>query len=219
MNPAFLVLGATGRTGRHFVSIALQKGHRVKALVRDPGKLSVQDAKLEVRRGSITDELDLDVLLQGVDSVVCMLGNAALQRKSKINTRFVQKLVPAMRRQGVKRFFYQAGSLTRPYKERLPISSWFLRNTLARFGGLLGQHEDNEAVIKYLVEEAKDIKWVVHRASLYSDGSSKGTLERSKTRLSIATFVDCAAYNYRLLSDETAIHTYDQSYYAATLKK
>ena len=218
MSRTFLVLGATGRTGRHFVLLALAKGHKVKVLVRDPGKLSTHNPMLEVHQGSISEELSIDDLLRDVDCVVCMLGDAKLQRESKINTRFVQKLVPAMRRQGVEQFLYQAGGLTRPYKERLPVTSWIIRNTLARFKSLIGQHEDNEAVIEYLVEEARDLRWIVHRASLYSDGPSKGVLERSETRLSVATFVDCAAYNYRLLSDETAVHTCDLSFYSTSSK-
>ena len=217
MDSVFLIFGATGRTGQHFVSLALAEGHTVRAVVREPRKLSIQSAKLEVHQGSITEELALDVLLRGVDCVVSMLGDAAQQRESKINTHFVKKLVPAMRRQGVKRFLYQAGGFTRPYKQRLPIVSWLLRNTLARRSGLIGQHEDNEGVIEYLVEEASDIEWMVHRASIFSDGPSKGTLKRSRTRLSVATFRDTAAYNYHLLTDDAAVHTYDLSYYERTL--
>ncbi len=219
MSRTFFVLGATGRTGRHFLSLALEKGNKVRVLVRDPGKLSTRHPMLEVHQGSISGELALDDLLRDVDCVVSMLGDARLQRESKINTRFVNKLIPAMRRQGVEQFLYQAGGLTRSYKGRLPVASWILRNTLARFNGLIGQHEDNEAVIEYLVEQAMDLRWIVHRASLYSDGPSKGVLERSETRLSIATFQDCAAYNYRLLSDDTAIHTCDLSFYASTTKR
>ena len=136
-----------------------------------------------------------------------------MQQSVDVNTAFVKKLIPAMRRQSVKRFLYQAGGFTRPYKEELPFTSWLLKQSLVRFSGLLGQHRDNEGVIKYLVEEAQDIEWMVHRASLYGDGASKGILERSKTKFNIAHFIDCATYNYHLLSDNSAIHTSDLSYY------
>lgn len=211
----FLVFGGTGRTGRHFVSLALKEGHTVRVVVRDPAKIAIRNPNLELHRVSITDGGELDDLLRGVDFVISMLGDAKLQSQSKINTAFVQRLIPAMRRQGVKRFLYQAGGLTRPYKEKLPLIPWIMRNTIARFGGLLGQHEDNEAVIEYLVEEAQDIDWMVHRASIISDDPSKGVLERSKTQMSLATFGDCAAYNYRTLMDDSAIQTYDLSYYAS----
>jgi NAD(P)-dependent dehydrogenase (short-subunit alcohol dehydrogenase family) len=214
MSSSILVFGATGRTGQHFVRLLLAKGHNVKGVVRDPGKLSIESSRLQIVQGSIAEELALDELLQGVDAVVMLLGDAARQREGKVNAEFTKRLIPAMRRKRVSRLLYQAGGFTRPYKQRLPFSLWLLRNTIARFGGLIGQHEDNEAVIEYLVEEASDITWVVHRAAIGSDGPSKGTLQRSTTRLSVATFRDCADYSYRLLSDDTAVHTCDLSCYA-----
>ena len=210
----FLVLGGTGRTGKHFVSIALNEGHKVIALVRNPEKNNEQNPNLKVIEGNINDYHSIDELLNGVDFVISMLGNAQLQKLENVNTEFVKKLIPAMRRQKVKRFLYQAGGFSRPYKEKLPFIFWVLKNTMVRFSGLLGQHRDNEAVIEYLTKEADDIQWMVHRASIISDGASKGTLSRSKTKNSLATFGDCAMYNYKLLFDDSAIHTCDLSYYA-----
>ena len=209
----FLVFGATGRTGNHFVSIALQEGHHVIAFVRNPEKMNIQNPDLKLIKGSITNYAAMDELLNGVDFVINMVGDAQTQKLGNINTAFTKKPIPAMRRQGVKRLLYQAGGFSRPYKKRLPFMFWVLKNTLVRFSGLLGQHRDNEAVINYLTEEAKDIEWMVHRASIVSDNPSKGTLSRSKTKNSLATFVDCAMYNYRLLTDVSAIHTCDLSYY------
>lgn len=207
-----LVLGATGGTGRHFVARALEDGRRVRALVRTPEKLSGSAKTIEVWPGSITDPIDTDALLHGVDAVVSMLGDVQMQKTAKINTAFVRKLVPAMRRQGVKRFLYQAGALSRPYRGRLTPALWTIRNTLAR--GYDGQHKDNEAVIAYLAAEAGDIEWIVHRAGIGSDGPSKGVLERSTTKFSIATHVDCAAYTYRTVMDASAVHTCDFSAYS-----
>lgn len=207
----FLVFGATGQTGRHFTSLALADGHRVRVLVRDPAKLANVEERVEVTQGSITDPPDLDRLVEGVDFVVSLLGDAQAQRLEKINTAFVHELIPAMRRHGVSRFLYQAGGLSAPPGQRLSPVPWAIRNTLAR--AYIGQHEDNEAVMRYLSEEAMDIEWMVHRAGIGSDGPSKGVLERSSRRVSIATFRDCAAYDYRLLSDASAIHTCDLSAY------
>ena len=207
----FLVFGATGQTGRHFTSLVLKDGHRVKVLVRDPGKLGNVSSNVEVHQGSVTDVPDLDGLVEGSDVVVSLLGDARLQKSQKINTAFVRNLVPAMRRHGVTRFLYQAGGLSAPPGRKLSPVLWAIRNTVAR--GNIGQHEDNEAVMRYLADEAMDIEWMVHRAGIGSDGPSKGVLERSSKKISVATFGDCASYNYRLLSDPTAIHTSDLSAY------
>lgn len=105
----FLVFGASGATGRHFVSLALEAGHRVRAVVRDPAKLSEvvqQHHNLEVFKGSITDDPvpGLDECVEGSDFVVSMLGDRDAQAHAKINEAFVkQQLVPAMRRHQVKR--------------------------------------------------------------------------------------------------------------------
>lgn len=192
----FLVFGATGQTGQHFTSLALKDGHRVRTLARTPSKLDGRGPNLEVHQGSVTDAPDLPLLLDGVDAVVCLLGDARLQRTSKINTAFVGKLVPAMRRSGVSRFLYQAGGLSAPPGRRLTPALWAIRHTIAR--SYIGQHQDNEAVMRYLADDAMDIDWMVHRAGIGSNGPSKGVLERSSKAVSIATFLDCATYNYRL---------------------
>ena len=180
-------------------------------LARTPGNLASRSPHLDVHQGTITDPPDLDPLVEGVDAVVCMLGDARVQQTSRINTTFVEQLVPAMRRQGVARLLYQAGGLSRAPGQRLSPVLWTVRKTIAR--SYNGQHEDNEAVMRYLTDEAMDIEWMVHRAGIGSDGPSKGVLHRSSSRISIATFVDCASYSYRLLSDPTAIHTCDPSAY------
>ena len=211
IHKTYLVFGATGQTGRHFTEQALSDGHRVRVLVRNPDKLVNPGANLEIHQGAITDSLDLDQLVSGADFVVSLLGDAEAQKTQKINTAFVGQLVPAMRRQGVSRFLYQAGGLSAAPDRRLSPVLWAIRNTVAR--KYIGQHEDNEAVMSYLAQEAMDIEWMVHRAGIGSDGPSKGELQRSSRKLSIATFRDCAVYGYRLLSDPTAIHTCDFSSY------
>jgi hypothetical protein len=207
----YLIFGATGQTGKHFTAEALADGHTVRALARNPAKLGVERPHLEIHQGSILDSPDLDRLVDGVDFVVSLLGDAELQRTRKINTEFVRSLVPAMRRQGVTRFLYQAGGLSAPPHGRLSPALWAIRNTLAR--GYIGQHEDNEAVMRYLADDALDIEWMAHRAGIGGDGPSKGVLERSSRRVSIATFGDCASYGYRLVQDPTAIHKADLSAY------
>jgi hypothetical protein len=164
-----------------------------------------------VVHGSITDPIDTDALVAGVAYVVVMLGDKALQRQAKINSAFMRRLIPAMRRQGVRRILYQAGGLSRPHGGRLSPSLWLIRNTIAR--SFIGQHLDNEAVMAFLATEANDLEWIVHRAGIYSDGPSKGSLQRSKRKLSVATFRDCADYNYRTVTDSTAVHTADLSHY------
>jgi len=208
---SLLVLGGTGQTGQHFTRLALEAGHHVRVLARTPAKLRITHDNLEIVRGSIDEDLDFDALLDGVDAAVMMLGDAAVQRERQVNTTFVRSLVPAMRRNGTRRLLYQAGGLSAAPRTRLPLALRVVRNTIAH--SYIGQHEDNEAVMRYLDQEARDIEWMVHRAGIGSDGLSKGELHRSPSAISIGTFVDCAAYNLRTLMDDSAVHTCDGSTY------
>ena len=207
----FLVLGATGGTGTHFLRLALAEGHPVRALVRDPARLTVADPLLTVHQGCLPEVPGLDALLAGVDVVAVMVGDAAAQRRGPVTAPFLHALVPAMRRHGVRRLLYQAGALSTSPDRRLPPKLWVIRNTMG--GTYEGQHRDNEAVMRYLTDEAHDIDWVVHRAGIGSDGPSRGVLARSEDQYSVATFRDCAAYNYRALHDPGAIHTCDFTHY------
>jgi nucleoside-diphosphate-sugar epimerase len=210
-----LVFGATGGTGQHFTRMALREGHIVRAFVRKPLKLQhlQQESNLHLYTGSITDVPNLDELVKGVDYIVAMLGDVQAQRTEKINLSFVEKLIPSMRKNNVKTFFYQAGGLSKPYNEPLSPLLWILRNTMISFLGYGGQHQDNEAVMKYLELNAKDIDWIVHRAGISSNGPTKGTLIRSKDTFSVATFQDCAAYNSKTMMDQSAVHTCHLSTY------
>jgi uncharacterized protein len=207
----FLVFGATGQTGQHFTALALEEGHRVRVLARDPAKMAAKHPDLEVRQGAVPGVPRLDELLEGVDFVVCMLGDRNRQKAEKVCAAFVRELVPAMRRAGVRRLLYQAGGLSKPPGRNLSPVLRVVRNTVAR--SYLGQHRDNEAVMEYLTEEARDIEWMVHRAGIGSDGPSKGVLERSHRKVSIGTFRDVAAYNLRTVRDPSAVHTCDLSSY------
>ncbi len=73
-----LILGATGRTGKHVLEEALKKGHDVHVLVRNADKLPVTQ-NLQVFTGT---PIDIDILnrsMQGCDAIISTLN---ISRKS-----------------------------------------------------------------------------------------------------------------------------------------
>lgn len=68
------VLGATGGVGSAFVKFALNRGHDVRAMCRTPSKMS-EHANLEVIKGDSVSAEDVAKLVDGVDCVVCAVGN------------------------------------------------------------------------------------------------------------------------------------------------
>lgn len=68
-----LLLGATGRTGGHLLMQALERGHSVHALVRNPAALPVQHAQLTVVEGRPNDPIALARAAEGCHAVVSSL--------------------------------------------------------------------------------------------------------------------------------------------------
>ncbi len=69
------VLGATGATGKVFTTMALDAGHEVSALVRDPTKLQEKEAKVRVVVGDAKDGSAVAAVVDGADVVVSCLGH------------------------------------------------------------------------------------------------------------------------------------------------
>ena len=69
-----LVLGATGSSGRLVVAQALQRGHSVRALVRDAGRARFLPATTEIVLGDVTRPETLPAALDGIDAVIATLG-------------------------------------------------------------------------------------------------------------------------------------------------
>ncbi len=70
-----MVLGATGKTGTQIVRQALESGHDVAALVRDPARLAINDPKLKVVTGDVLDAASVERgLAGGYDAVISALG-------------------------------------------------------------------------------------------------------------------------------------------------
>ena len=81
MSLKFALLGATGQTGKPLIGQALDRGHNVKALVRNPDKLAdLKHDNLEVVTCDIFSEDDLKLHLADVDVVMSTLGFSLLSR-------------------------------------------------------------------------------------------------------------------------------------------
>ena len=65
-----VVYGATGKLGSHAVSEALDRGHRVTAVSRNPAKVEMQHANLSVVKGDLLDKASVTEIVAGKDVVI-----------------------------------------------------------------------------------------------------------------------------------------------------
>ena len=103
---ALMVLGATGGTGRHLVTQALEAGHHVTVLARNRAAISTQHPQLRVVEGEVTTAHGLAEAIRGQDAVISAIGRGQSFKSHQLIQRSVPPLLKAMEASGVRRLIF-----------------------------------------------------------------------------------------------------------------
>lgn len=97
------IFGATGGTGTHLVRQALEAGHEVTAVVRDPARLAVpQHVRLRVVGADVMDPDAIVPAVENADAVVSALGHRR-SGPADVCSSGVRSILAAMDKTGVRR--------------------------------------------------------------------------------------------------------------------
>jgi uncharacterized protein YbjT (DUF2867 family) len=98
-----LIVGATGGTGRQLLAQALERGYEVTALVRVPGKLSLEHPHLTGVKGDVLDYSSVEKAVRGQDAVISALGHKRFFVPTRILSEGTRNALRAMATHGVRR--------------------------------------------------------------------------------------------------------------------
>ncbi|GLY82753.1 NAD(P)-dependent oxidoreductase [Actinoallomurus iriomotensis] len=97
------IFGATGGTGTQLVGQALEEGHDVTAVVRDPARLDVPaHERLRVVTADVTDAASVAPAVEGADAVLSVLGHRD-RGPTTICRDAARAVIEAMGKAGVRR--------------------------------------------------------------------------------------------------------------------
>ena len=99
-----LIIGGTGRTGQELIKQALEYGHILTALVRNPGKLKMIHPGLKVVKGDILDSQIVEEVVTGQDAVISVLGHKKFFIMTTILSEGTKNMILAMEKCNVNRF-------------------------------------------------------------------------------------------------------------------
>lgn len=110
-----LVYGATGKVGSLVVEEALQRGHLVTAVSRDPSRIEKQHENLSVVAGDLLDPQSIELLVEDKDVVIISVRGMIGKDKKPENTLqriAVQKVIESLRiiGDGAARLIHVGGS-------------------------------------------------------------------------------------------------------------
>jgi uncharacterized protein YbjT (DUF2867 family) len=113
------VTGATGFVGRHIVRTLLSRGHKVRALVRNPGRAASLAAQgVELVAGDLADGPALLRLVDGAPAVIHLVGIILEQGSASFDAVHVagtEAVVTAARTRGVGRLVHMSAIGARPH--------------------------------------------------------------------------------------------------------
>lgn len=110
-----LVTGATGKVGSRLARRLADRGHHVRALVRDPSRADALRARdVDIVRGDLLDVASLEAAVCGVDAVVhcaAFFRGATPEQAHAVNDVGTQHLAYTARAASVKRFVFTSTGL------------------------------------------------------------------------------------------------------------
>jgi putative NADH-flavin reductase len=199
------LIGATGRTGRHALAAALDRGHDVTALVRDESRLpDAFRSRARTVAGDSTDPAALAELLVGAEAVVSALGPTGKQ--GDLHTRTARALVEIMRTSGPRRFVGVSGAGIDVPGDRKAgkdkAISWLIRT--------LGGDVAKDKPAEYAVWAASGLDWTLVRPPRLADGPASGRLEHDAHRSTRSTMIsraDLGAFLIDVLEKDLYVQT------------
>jgi uncharacterized protein YbjT (DUF2867 family) len=178
MSKRILILGATGRTGKHAIAFALEKGYQVVALVRNPAKISVKSAALTIVTGLPTDVDDIRKAMKGCDAVLSLLspltrGEAISFRKinaPRILEKSMANVLQVMNEYGIKRILILSSV---GVGDSWKYAPWYVKLLvkLTNFKVIFADHNAQERLI-----QASGTNWTIARPVGLNENETIGTL-------------------------------------------
>jgi putative NADH-flavin reductase len=158
MRMKLTVFGATGGIGQEIVRQALESGHRVTAVVRDPARLTVTGAGLEVFRADLRDPEALRPAVSGRDAVLSGLG-ARSRKDAGIAARLTRTVLGAMEAEEVRRLLVVSAGPVGPDPEGAALVDRAMRGLIS--GLLKDVYADLREMEEEVARSATD--WTVVR--------------------------------------------------------
>ena len=195
-----LIFGASGSVGRKLIKQALDEGHKVTAFVRNPEKLGIKHANLQILQGDVMDSASVERALQGQEAVLAALGSPPL-KNANVRSEGTRQIVRAMEKIGVRRLVSLSTLGAGDSWNMLPLKYKILFSTLLRKA--FAAHEVQE---NYINESQLD--WTIVRPGEFTDGERTGEYRHGfpitdKTIKAKISRADVADFMLKQLTEDT----------------
>ncbi|MFB9845160.1 NAD(P)-dependent oxidoreductase [Mucilaginibacter ginsenosidivorans] len=178
-----LVIGANGGIGRQTVELALNYGHNVTAILRNPAKLPLTHPNLTKIKGDIMKRETFEKYLENQDAVISAIGASGGISGDAPTTLYSQgnaNLVHAMKNMEVKRAFFISASAV----EISPVLPFYVRFAAKYILQKLLKHMYADLLRMEALVKESGLNWTIIRPPRLTDKAGTG-----KYRVAINNFL------------------------------
>jgi len=125
------VLGGGGRTGKYLITQLIEKGYRIKVLLRNPESFQMKSSSMQIIQGDAIDFTAVNALLEGCQAVINTIG----QRHGEplVAEQATKNILESMAYHGLTRYILVAGiNIDTPYDHKGPetivATNWMKAN-------------------------------------------------------------------------------------------
>jgi putative NADH-flavin reductase len=199
------LFGATGRTGAHLLEQALQAGHEVTAIVRNPDRLpSPAPAGLRVVAADIMDPAAIAPGISGADAVVSAIAPPGGRAPSTVGPDSARSIIQAMRAVGVRRLVAISGSMVDDAGDG-PFFRYVAKPLIRRL--LRGTYLDMRHAEAEIHESG--LLWTILRAPYLTDRPARGryrtAIDRNLPREFSLARADLATCTLAVINDTATL--------------
>jgi putative NADH-flavin reductase len=169
------VIGGSGKAGQYIINELIARGFKIKALVRNPEKLPVENQLVTKIIGDVRMEADLLNLFDGCDAIISALGQS--KKEKPVFSSATTNSIKAMNRLKIKRYIVITGlTINTPFDKKdfnTKLLSWIMRIS---FPAII---KDKQKEYSLLMQS--DLNWSLFRLPMIELSSSIGDVKVNLT--------------------------------------
>jgi putative NADH-flavin reductase len=190
------IFGGTGGTGLEVTRQALEHGHNVRVLVRNPDRMPLANANMRLVLGNVLDQESVTKTVLGSDAVLSCLGQRTLLRNTHVVSDGTQQIMAVMKQHGVRRLVVESAFGA---GESLALARLAERLVIATL--LWAPYQD-----KNLMEpevKASGLEWTILRPTLLTNGplTNRYTVSAGRPAAARVSRADVAAAILRAVEE------------------
>jgi putative NADH-flavin reductase len=162
------IIGASRGIGYSLLSLALEEGHEVSALLRDPSKINIDNSRLNIIKGDIRDLDSVKSVVTGQEAICICIGISPTNKPVDVFSKGAENVLSAMESQSQQKLISVTGIGAGDSKGH----GGFLYDQILQpllLKTIYADKDKQEEIIK-----ASKVQWLIVRPGFLTNGQRTG---------------------------------------------